>query len=187
MASKKCPKLTILVPVYNAEDFLKLCLESIINQSFSDFECILINDGSTDGSLKILKEYAKKDKRLKIIDKKNSGYGASMNEGIKNAKGEYIGIVEPDDFVHRDFYAELLKHDDEIIKVSFMRFYGKTWKSFPEKVFHEVRKDFPSNGLKIRPKENKRIFIVDPTIWSGVYKREMIENNNRMIIDQDEE
>ena len=82
------PKLTILVPVYNVEEYLSLCLETIKNQSFKDFECLLINDGSTDGSLNILKKTAKEDKRFRVIDKKNTGYGASLNLGIKDAKGE---------------------------------------------------------------------------------------------------
>ena len=172
------PKLTILVPVYNVEEYLSLCLETIKNQSFKDFECLLINDGSTDGSLNILKKTAKEDKRFRVIDKKNTGYGASLNLGIKDAKGEYIGIVEPDDFIHRDFYQKLFKSSDaEIIKASFMRFSGKTWESYPERVFHEVRKDVPKNGMKIRPKENNRIFIVDPTIWSAVYKKDLIKKN----------
>ena len=174
---KKSLKLSILVPVYNVAEYLPLCLESIKNQSFKNFECILINDGSTDNSLEILKSFSKNDKRFRVIDKKNSGYGASLNLGIKESKGEYIGIVEPDDFIHRDFYATLLENDDEIIKSSLMYFYGKTWKTIPERVFHEVRKDTPKNGFRIRPNENKRIFLVNPTIWSAIYKREMLEKN----------
>lgn len=174
---KKSLKLSILVPVYNVAEYLPLCLESIKNQSFKNFECILINDGSTDNSLEILKSFSKNDKRFRVIDKKNSGYGASLNLGIKESKGEYIGIVEPDDFIHRDFYATLLENDDEIIKSSLMYFYGKTWKTVPERVFHEVRKDTPKNGFRIRPNENKRIFLVNPTIWSAIYKREMLEKN----------
>jgi len=104
------PKLSILVPVYNVSAYLPLCLDSIMNQSFSDFECILINDGSTDFSLSILKSYVKQDPRFRLISHKNSGYGASLNKGIKLAKGEYIGIVEPDDFIHRDMYKKLLAH-----------------------------------------------------------------------------
>lgn len=173
----KVPKLSILVPIYNVEEFLPLCLETIKNQSFKDFECILINDGSTDNSLNILKKIVKEDKRFSLIDKKNTGYGASLNEGIKKARGEYVGIVEPDDFIHRDFYKELLEHDEDIVKASFMRFSGKDWKSIGERVFHEVRKDFPVNGTKIKPRDNKRIFLVDPTIWSAVYKREMLLKN----------
>lgn len=175
--SKKSIKLTILVPVYNVEEFLPLCLESIANQSFRNFECLLINDGSTDNSLEILEKFAKSDKRFRLINKENSGYGASLNLGLEEAKGEYIGIVEPDDFIHRDFFDILLEHDDDVVKTSLMYFYGKTWKTIPERVFHEVRKDFPSNGMKIRPNENKRIFIVNPTIWSAIYKREMLKKN----------
>lgn len=172
------PKLTILVPVYNVEEFLPLCLETIKNQSFKDFECLLINDGSTDNSLEILKKTAKSDKRFRVIDKKNSGYGASLNLGLNEAKGDYVGIVEPDDFIHRDFYKTLFDNSSaDIIKASFMRFSGRTWESVPERVFHEVRKDFPVNGIKIKPEENKRIFIVDPTIWSAIYKKTMLKKN----------
>ena len=172
------PKLTILVPVYNVEEFLPLCLETIKNQSFKDFECLLINDGSTDNSLEILRKTAKNDKRFRVIDKKNSGYGASLNLGLNEAKGDYVGIVEPDDFIHRDFYKTLFDNSSaDIIKASFMRFSGRTWESVPERVFHEVRKDFPVNGIKIKPEENKRIFIVDPTIWSAIYKKTMLKKN----------
>ena len=170
-------KLSILVPVYNVEQFLPLCLESIKNQSFSDFECFLINDGSTDGSLEILKEFAKQDKRFKVINKENSGYGASLNLGISKARGEYIGIVEPDDFLHRDFYKTLLSEDFDIVRVGSFEFYGKTWKTYPKKMFSEVRKDVPVNGFKVNPRENQRIFLVDPTVWSAVYKREMLIKN----------
>ncbi|MBQ6486397.1 glycosyltransferase [Candidatus Saccharibacteria bacterium] len=182
------PKLSILVPVYNVEEFLPLCLESIINQSFKDFECILINDGSTDGSLRILEKYAKLDKRFKILNQKNFGYGKSLNNGLKLAKGKYIGIVEPDDFLHRDFYKTLMSKKSDIIKCGFMNFYGKTWKTFPERVFHELRITENKNGVKttariskdgteISPKENEKIFLTDPTIWSAIYKKEMLEKN----------
>ena len=170
-------KLTILVPVYNVSEYLPLCLDSIMNQSFSNFECLLINDGSTDNSLEVLRKYAEKDSRFKIIDQKNIGYGASLNKGIKLAEGEYIGIVEPDDFIHRDMYKILLEHENDIVKCSFMNFYGKKRKVVPERIFHEVRKNFPVNGLKISPLKNSKIFLVNPTIWSAIYKREMFEKN----------
>ena len=170
-------KLTILVPIYNVSEYLPLCLDSIMNQSFSNFECLLINDGSTDNSLEILRKYTEKDSRFKIIDQKNIGYGASLNKGIKLAEGEYVGIVEPDDFIHRDMYKILLEHENDIVKCSFMNFYGKKGKATPERIFHEVRKKIPANGTKIKPFENPKIFLVDPTIWSAIYKREMLEKN----------
>lgn len=174
---KKNPKLSILVPIYNSAEFLPLCIESILNQSFKDFECILINDGSTDKSLEIIKKYMKNDKRLKLIDKKNSGYGASLNEGIKQAVGEYIGIVEPDDFIHRDMYKKLFDTEADIMKCGYMNFFGKTWKTNEVKLFAETRKDFPANGTKIDPEKNQKIFLVNPTVWSAVYRKKMLEES----------
>lgn len=184
----KTPKLTILVPIYNVEKYLKLCLESIKNQSFKDFECFLINDGSTDNSKEIIENFAKEDSRFVVVNKENTGYGASLNLGLKKANGEYIGIVEPDDFIHRDFYEELLSHDADIVKCSFISFYGETWKTSSERVFHEI-KEIRSGDVKIKsritkkgtllnPLENQKLFLVDPTIWSAIYKREMLEKNN---------
>ena len=87
------PKISIIVPVYNVERYLRDCLNSLINQTLSDIEIICVNDGSTDSSPRILEEYASKDSRIKVINKENSGYGASMNMGLAAAEGEYIGIV----------------------------------------------------------------------------------------------
>ena len=96
MPKKHQPIVSILVPCYNVEAYLRECLDSIVNQTLTDIEIICINDGSTDGTLGIIKEYAAKDKRIKIIDKENEGYGKSMNRGLDAATGEYVGIVESD-------------------------------------------------------------------------------------------
>ena len=96
---KKQPLISIIIPVYNVEQYLDECMKSLINQTLKDIEIICINDGSTDNSLEILKGYAEKDDRIKIIDKENGGYGIAMNMGLKAATGEYIGILEPDDYV----------------------------------------------------------------------------------------
>ena len=117
-------KVSVLVPIYNVEEFLPECLDSLVNQTLKDIEFICINDGSKDDSLKILKEYAKKDKRILIINKKNSGYGDSMNKGLEKAKGEYIGIVESDDFIDLDAFEKLYniakKNDADVVKRIFM-------------------------------------------------------------------
>ena len=91
------PKVSLIVPTYNVEQYLVECMESITNQTLEDIEVICINDGSTDGSLSILQSYADKDKRIIIVDKENGGYGIGMNIGLEMATGEYIGIVEPDE------------------------------------------------------------------------------------------
>ena len=96
------PKVSILIPIFNVEKYLRQCLDSAVNQTLKDIEIICINDGSTDSSLEILKEYAKVYNSIKIINKQNTGYGHSMNCGLKLAKGEYIGIIESDDFADKN-------------------------------------------------------------------------------------
>ena len=90
--------LSVIVPVYNTEKYLRECLDSIINQTFRDIEIICVNDGSTDKSLEILKEYALKDNRIKIIDKKNEGVAVARNEGIRIANGEFVCFMDSDDY-----------------------------------------------------------------------------------------
>lgn len=96
-------KFSVVVPVYNTEKYLSKCLDSIINQTLNDIEIICVNDGSTDNSLKILKEYSNKDSRIKIINQKNLGPGSARNKGIDNAQGEYISFVDSDDWVELNF------------------------------------------------------------------------------------
>lgn len=101
------PIISIIIPVYNSEKYLKQCLDSVLNQTFPDFECICINDGSIDKSLSILQEYANKDKRFKIIDKKNEGVSIARNTGIENAFGEYITFIDSDDWVEISYLVKL--------------------------------------------------------------------------------
>lgn len=100
------PKVSILVPVYNVERFLPQCLDALCGQTLRDIEIICINDGATDGSPVILHDYAARDQRVRVIDKANSGYGASLNMGLSQAAGEYVGIVEPDRFPRPPYVQE---------------------------------------------------------------------------------
>ena len=101
-------KFTIIIPVYNAEKYLKMALDSVLAQSFQDWECICIDDGSKDGSANILDSYALSDERFKIIHQDNGGEGAARNAGLKIAKGEYVALVDSDD-VLGDFTAHWAK------------------------------------------------------------------------------
>ena len=98
-------KISVVIPIFNAEKTLRRCLSSICSQNYNDLEIICVNDGSSDNSLKILKEIAKQDSRIKIINKKNSGYGAAVNSGIKKSSGTYLSIIEPDDYIDQGFYS----------------------------------------------------------------------------------
>lgn len=101
------PIISIIVPIYNVEKYLPKCIESILNQNFKEFELILINDGSTDNSGKICDLYAEKDNRIKIIHKKNGGVSSARNSGLNAVSGEYIGFVDPDDYIDKDMYRNL--------------------------------------------------------------------------------
>lgn len=99
--------VSIIVPIYNVEKYLKRCLKSIINQTYSNLEIILVNDGSTDNSLKIAKNF-KSDHRVKIINQKNQGLSAARNHGIEIAKGDYIALIDSDDCIEPDFIKNLV-------------------------------------------------------------------------------
>lgn len=103
------PKLSVIIPIYNTEKFLSRCIESIINQTFLNMEIILVNDGSTDNSLTICREYAGKDGRIKVIDKKNEGAGPTRNMGIEVASGEYLAFPDSDDRMELDAYERCIE------------------------------------------------------------------------------
>lgn len=103
------PEISIIVPVYNVEKYVRKCIESILNQTFSDFELILVDDGSTDNSGKICDEYKLKDNRVIVIHKENGGLSSARNVGIDNANGKFLGFVDGDDYIEKDMYETLYK------------------------------------------------------------------------------
>lgn len=168
----KRPKLTILVPIYNVEAYLRQALDSLINQTFPDLEILCLDDGSTDGSPAILKEYAKKDSRLKVITKPNSGYGDSMNQGLAAARGEYIGILEPDDYLEPDAFERLLRlanrwHAD-VVKANYYREQNQ----IPTKVTEIKLRD---TARPLNPQRDRQVFTFGPAIWSAIYRRAFLE------------
>lgn len=102
------PKVSVVVPIYNVEKYLRECLDSLVGQTLKEIEIICVDDGSTDSSKEIIREYMQKDTRVKMIAKeKNSGYGNSMNQGFDMASGEYVGILESDDFAEPAMFEKL--------------------------------------------------------------------------------
>lgn len=106
-------KLSVIVPVYNAEKFLDKCLLSIRRQTYSNMEIILVEDGSTDGSLSICRRHEAEDERIRVIAKENEGVSAARNTGLDNATGAYIGFVDSDDYIEEDMYEMLLANMEE--------------------------------------------------------------------------
>lgn len=109
----KHPLLTVIVPIYNAESYLDHCIASILNQNYKNMEIILVNDGSTDGSLQICKKYQEQDDRIKVISKENGGLIRARKAGLKEAKGTLIGFVDSDDWIEADMYEQLVKYMQE--------------------------------------------------------------------------
>ncbi len=99
--------ISIIIPVYNTSNYLRECIESVLNQSFSDFELLLIDDGSTDCSYEICQEYKAKDKRIRVFQKQNSGVSDTRNMGLDHAKGEYVSFCDSDDFIDKEMYQIL--------------------------------------------------------------------------------
>lgn len=115
-------KVSVIVPVYNVEKYLKDCLNSVINQTLEDIEIICVNDGSTDNSLAILEDYAKKDSRIKIINQKNKGLSGARNTGMKYVQGEYILFLDSDDWLNEDALFELYwSHLDDNLDMLFFQ------------------------------------------------------------------
>lgn len=170
------PKISLLVPIYNVERYLRQCLESARSQTLDDIEVICINDGSTDGSRDIIEEFLT-DPRFRVIDKENSGYGASMNQGLDACKGEYVGILESDDFLAEDALEKLYslaKADDaDVVKSDFYLYW-----SVPEE--YEERFGWVTSkktGL-IDPRVFTDVFYLKPSIWSALYKRAFLKAND---------
>ena len=174
-SAKGRPAVSVLTPVYNVEKYLPQCLDSLKAQTLKNIEFICINDGSTDGSLEILESYSKNDSRFKIIDKANSGYGASMNCGLDMASGEYIGIVESDDFASPDMFEKLYKfasrHNLDLVKSNYFEYDGK------DVVKLEPCAPFPYRRV-YDPRDMLDVLRVLPIIWTALYRREMLVSNN---------
>jgi glycosyltransferase involved in cell wall biosynthesis len=120
------PKISIIVPVFNVEDFIQENIESILAQSFKDFELILVNDGSSDRSGDICDEFSMKDQRIIVIHKENGGQSSARNRGIDVAKGDYIGFIDSDDWIHKDMYnilySKAIETDVEIAACNIIQY-----------------------------------------------------------------
>ena len=178
------PKVSIVIPCYNVEKYLKQCLESVVNQTLKEIEIICVNDGSKDSTLSLIQEFANTDDRIKVISQENGGYGKAMNNGFSNATGEYIGIVESDDFVDPDMfeklYIEAAKNDLDVVKSSFYFYWGKQDKSIKYRITNKINRNkvfCPAKDFK-NPEDITDYFSIFPSIWSAIYKNSFIKENN---------
>lgn len=171
--------ITVAVPIYNAEKYLNYCIESIIKQTYKNLQILLINDGSTDDSLKICKKFAAIDKRIKIISKKNGGVGSARNVALRNATGSYITFVDSDDYIDVDYVYKMYhlckKNECDISMVGFkeVKDYIDIRSNNNDKDYVDVLTNYEIlNNLFT----NKDISYIVP--WCKLYKLELFTRNN---------
>ena len=163
-------EISIIVPIYNSEKYLKKCIDSLINQTMKNIEIILINDGSTDNSEKIIKEY--KDERIKYFKNKNQGIGKTRNFGIKKSSGKYLMFIDSDDYISNNccemFYNNIIKNKTDMVVSNFY----KDRQGIIEKIKLE---DFLPSSIK----ENKDLLlIINPGPCNKLFRKSIIIDNN---------
>ncbi len=165
------PSISVVVPVYNVEAWLEQCLESILNQTFTDLEILCVDDGSTDGSGDILDAFAARDERVKVVHKPNGGYGKAVNAGMDLACGEYLAIVEPDDFLdncmYEKLYAAAKESGCDVVKCNFFWY----WSEDNCTPANAENKLFAHEGWRVVGQEDeKKLFTAHASIWAGLYR-----------------
>lgn len=168
------PSISIIVPVYNAEKTLNRCVDSILSQTFQDWELLLIDDGSTDRSGEFCDKYASKDQRIKVFHKTNSGVSSARNIGLDYAKGEWVVFVDADDFVKEPYLTHLLEHSQKQVDlvISYAEIHDGNdirKESYPSKLVDDT--NFESMFI-----ENDIHWHTSP--WSKLYKRSIIEKHH---------
>lgn len=165
--------ISIIVPVYNAEAFLRRCIDSILAQSYTDFELLLIDDGSTDGSGTICDDYAVKDSRVRVFHKKNGGVSSARNVGLDNAEGDYITFCDADDYVTESWleaYNKAIENDVDFIVQGFYRVAGD---DISENVLPPI-----SGNTRVELQEMVKCLVTSSCfgyIWVKAFRRELIE------------
>ena len=166
-------KVSVIIPVFNTEQYLQQCLDSIIQQTFTNIEIVCVNDGSTDGSLKILEEYAAKDGRIKVISQKNNGQSAARNRAMLEITGDYVFFLDSDDFIHQQTLEILLtvaeKTGCAVVATEETKKYGGD-KSY----------DLDNLQFTVHQKPLEHILTTNiassSVIWNKLYKAEFVKN-----------
>lgn len=169
------PKISFIIPVYNAEAYINTCIDSILNTTFNNFELILVNDGSTDQSGVICNEYAKQDNRIRLYNKKNGGVSSARNIGINNARGEYIWFVDADDIINFEIINSLLKSDALEKGYDLIQFGYSTFKE--EK---DIKTTNSNNAKSIVYKSFADYYksgTIVKSIWRHIFRTKLILSN----------
>lgn len=157
------PKVSVIVPVYNVEKYLKQCLDSIVNQTYKNLEIIIVNDGTKDNSMKIVEEYLQ-DKRIKVINKENGGLSSARNRGIEEATGEYISFVDSDDYIDLNLYNTIVSE-----MLSREEIYIFNYNRYKEKINYLESNVLNLKKMKKIP-QNLLFRTINGECWNKVYK-----------------
>lgn len=160
-------KITVIIPVYNVENYLERCLKSILYNTYTNLEIICVNDGSTDNSKKILEDYSQRDKRVIVINKKNNGISSARNAGIKIATGEYIAFVDSDDWIHEKYFEYLIRGIDtaDLVICNYIRSYKSG--SVETDDAYRVQSISPIDVLK-----NKEL---KSYVWGKLFRHQLVD------------
>ena len=164
-------KISVIVPVYNVENYLEKCLNSLVNQTLKDIEIIVVNDGTKDNSQKIIDKFAKKYKNIKSFIKENGGISDARNFGIKKATAKYIGFIDSDDYIDKTMYEKLY---NKIISNDYDMTICDLYRDYNGKLVYtdsHIKKDiYNKNEIK------KEMLDLYPTVWNKLYKKELFDN-----------
>ena len=174
--------ISVIVPIFNAAPYLEQCLDSILCQNQPGMEVICLNDGSTDDSLSIMQAYANANSKVRVIDKPNEGYGATCNRGIAEARGHWISIIEPDDWIRPGMYSAMLAYagrfdeEPDIVKTPYLRVIDP---DTPQQTIINCsyRGRVPGNRL-FRIQEGIHLIQHHPSIWSALYRKVFLDAND---------
>ena len=167
------PKISFVVPVYKSEKYIRRCLDSLVKQSLEDIQIVCVNDGSPDNSLSILKEYEAKYSSIKVISKENGGVWYARLDGVRAADGEYIGFLDADDYVEKDFaklmYESVSKNQSDIAVCGFKRIDENT-----RKVLSQEMK-YASSRIIYMDKNPEEIISINTALWNKIYKADVLK------------
>ena len=161
-------KISVIVPVYNVEEYLGKCLNSLVNQTLKDIEIIIVNDGTKDNSEKIINKFLKKYNNIKYYKKENGGLSSARNYGISKASCKYIGFVDSDDYIDKTMYERLY---NKIISDDYDVALCDLYRVYDEKLVYtssNVKKD-----LKNKKEIQEAMLNIYPTVWNKLYKKEL--------------
>lgn len=179
-------KVSVIVPVYNTAQYLRDCIDSLVNQTYKNIEIIVVNDGSKDNSLEIINEYASKYPNIILINQENKGYSGARNVALEKVTGDYVGFVDSDDYIAPDMFQKLMSaaqnSSADIVSCSFFRVFNEKDSIIQvfdsNKFYFDLLSHKRDNDLKCTLKNYGELLLDDAFVWNRIYKTKMLKDNN---------